>query len=167
MINVYKYGELMIGGEIVICSHPGLSEDRHKYLIHVPGIFDVWVQEVSNNCNKPPAVEIQVVKSGIGWSNTGRPIRKNISNHSHGGILIVDKVKLDELGDEFEDSNDVDLWNFFAYGLCSKKPSHYDNWKSNQVGGNIVFVPSWNYHWVCENGSGDGISILCNKNHDG
>jgi len=167
MNNLTKYGDLMIDGEFIVCAHPGLCCRRHNYAIEGQGLFDVLVDEKENTLNKPKSVEIQIVKSGTGWSKLGNVVEKNLSNESHGGILIVDMNKLASLGDDFEDSHDVKLWNFFADGLCLKRPTEYLDWKSNRPGGNIVFVPSWDYHWVYTLEGGNGYSILCNQEFDG
>ena len=79
--------------------------------------------------------------------------------------MICNNEKFMELGDNFEDSTDTNLWNYFADGVCLKRCWEYGSWKSNSIDGNVVFIPSNEYYDIYE--SENGYIIECDKDDHG
>lgn len=164
MSDIASYGNLNITRQIVVCGHPGLCVDKY-YFNAEDGIYSVLVREAENDKNKPKAVEIQIVRQNTPWSDRGERIGGDICNQNHGGILIASRSMIDKLGSDFEDNQK--LWNYFADGLCLKRPHKFDGWKSNSIDGNVVFVPSCEYYRAYKTTLGNGIAILCDQEPDG
>ncbi len=166
MNDIIKYGDINIAGQVVICGHPGLCAEKYYFDLQYGG-YSVFVKEIDNNNNNPRAVEIQIIPKSAQWSQLDDLLINDLSNDNHGGILIAQRSKIEELGDDFENGNDDKLWNYFSNGLCLRRSSLYKGWISNCDDGNIIFVPSCEFYRAYTLISGDGIGILCDQEHSG
>ncbi len=132
----------------------------YRFKIDTPGQYNVFVKEEPNILNKPKSKLIQI-SIGVEINQTkDELIQLKLSNQCHGGIMICSSEKFSELGPDFEDNHTGKLWNYFANGLCLKRPWQYESWKSNSPDGNIVFVPSNEYYNIFK--CRGGYLIECN-----